>query len=60
MTTVSNAVGTKTVIPLLILIMWQNLMFMSKSKVYLIFYPEIFVTDTRIKFIKKTWEVSIG
>jgi len=60
MTTVSNAVGTRTVIPLLILVMWQNLMLMSESKVYLIFYSEIFVTDTRIKLIKKTWKVSIG
>lgn len=53
MTTVSNAVGTRTVIPLLILIAWQNLMLMSENKVYLIFYSEIFVTDTRKKFIKK-------
>lgn len=60
MTTVSTAVGTRTVIPLLILIMWQNLMLMSESKLCLIFCSEIFASDTRIKFIKKTWKVSIG
>lgn len=56
---VSNAVGTRTVIHLLIFMMWQNLMLTDESKTYLIFYSEIFVTDTKIKFIKKAWEVSI-